>query len=313
MFNFTKYKIDALDIYELSSSDGLSSFSVIPSLGCCLHELDLKLGNKRIGVIKNWGNKGDFKSNYLDNFIGSQLFPFPNRLENGQYYHNGKKHHFPLNDPGRNNELHGDLYTRPFEYITTNKEGNELVFQYKNLGKESAFPFEYIIKNKFLLTDSSLTIQTELKNLSSEIMPFGYGWHPYFYTPEKIDNYKFVLPPSQQLISGKNLIPTGQVEDFGKFQQSEAIKNTSFDSCFKTIKPSSILLSNAAKRYTIEVNLGNFDYFQLYTPNERGCIAIEPQSCAPNAFNNKLGLVYLKPDEKKEFEFRISLLNYRVS
>jgi len=102
MFTFTKSKIDALDKYTLSSEDGLSSFSVIPSLGCCLHELYLKLENQRISIIKNWSNKGNFSTNYLEKFIGSQLFPFPNRLENGQYYHKEALHKFPLNDPGLN-------------------------------------------------------------------------------------------------------------------------------------------------------------------------------------------------------------------
>jgi len=141
-------------------------------------------------------------------------------------------------------------------------------------------------------------------------MPFGYGWHPYFFTPEKIDNYTLVLPASKKLINDKNLIPTGQFEEFDMFQEPKPIKTKSFDSCFQRLKSSPILLSNMAKQYTIEVNLGNFDYFQLYTPLERDCIAIEPQSSAPNAFNNKLGLLYLNPKEKKEFEFKISLLNY---
>jgi aldose 1-epimerase len=40
----------------------------------------------------------------------------------------------------------------------------------------------------------------------------------------------------------------------------------------------------------------------LYTPPDRKSIAIENLSGAPNAFNNKIGLHYVKPQEDIVFE-----------
>ena len=36
-------------------------------------------------------------------------------------------------------------------------------------------------------------------------------------------------------------------------------------------------------------------FLQVYTPKDRQSIAIEPMTCAPNAFHNSMGLLQLEP------------------
>lgn len=40
-----------------------------------------------------------------------------------------------------------------------------------------------------------------------------------------------------------------------------------------------------------------YPYLQIYTPPHRNSIAIENLSAAPDAFNNKMGLITLQPGE----------------
>ena len=49
------------------------------------------------------------------------------------------------------------------------------------------------------------------------------------------------------------------------------------------------------------------NYLQIYTPASRDCIAIEPMTCAANAFNNGMGTISLKAGEKKSVAYGVYL------
>jgi aldose 1-epimerase len=48
-------------------------------------------------------------------------------------------------------------------------------------------------------------------------------------------------------------------------------------------------------------------YLQLYTPEDRKSIAIEPMSCIANAFNNGEGLKILEVAEEFKWEVKIEV------
>lgn len=56
---------------------------------------------------------------------------------------------------------------------------------------------------------------------------------------------------------------------------------------------------------TIEFENKITPYLQIYTPSHRKNIAIEPMTCATDAFNNKYGLLEL--DAKETFKWEIML------
>ena len=47
-------------------------------------------------------------------FKGAVLFPFPNRIKKGKYSYQGKLYSFQINEPQRDNAIHGFVYDRPF-------------------------------------------------------------------------------------------------------------------------------------------------------------------------------------------------------
>jgi len=51
-----------------------------------------------------------------------------------------------------------------------------------------------------------------------------------------------------------------------------------------------------------------YPYLQVYTPPHRKSIAIENLSSAPDAFNNKIGLIELGPEDSQAFQTR-----YRIA
>jgi aldose 1-epimerase len=60
--------------------------------------------------------------------------------------------------------------------------------------------------------------------------------------------------------------------------------------------------SDGARRVTVWMD-GHFDYLMLFTGDglhaeeRRRSLAVEPMTCAPNAFRNGLGLLVLEPGE----------------
>jgi aldose 1-epimerase len=49
------------------------------------------------------------------------------------------------------------------------------------------------------------------------------------------------------------------------------------------------------------------NYLQLYTPNDRKSIAIEPQTAPANSFNTKVGLKILQPNERYQLSWKLNL------
>jgi aldose 1-epimerase len=100
----------------------------------------------------------------------------------------------------------------------------------------------------------------------------------------------------------KELIPTGKhlPNTFGT--DFKNIGTETFDTCFVDLVDQSVRFEN------IEMYMDNsMKYLQIYTPEDRNSIAIEPMTCAPDAFNNGLGLITLSSNEEviRRFGIRI--------
>src|SRR5690606_37253139 len=58
-------------------------------------------------------------------YQGVPLYPFPNRLRDGQWSHDGDRLRFPLNEALGNNSLHGFLYRRSMTVAGLRKSPRE--------------------------------------------------------------------------------------------------------------------------------------------------------------------------------------------
>lgn len=309
MFEITYEEIAGYKKFSLGLKDKSVSFSTIPQLGCCLFGLKLQCRQSSLELIKNWIEESSFHGNYLSKFPGSQLFPFPNRLKEGKYANNGKNYSFPKNDFGRDNALHGHIYDKKFKHKSSNPEIGEMIFEYISDGLDCSYPNAYSIQNKFQLKHDSLLISSQISNLSNNDIPIGHGWHPYFNIPTSLDKMLLRGPQADGFVVDDQLIPNGEYSEFPFALKNRRIDKRTFDTCFFRRSNDPIILTSAAVHYGLKIDLGNYNYFQIYTPTERNCIAIEPQSCAPNAFNNELGLIRLGPNETQNFYFQISLID----
>ncbi len=138
-------------------------------------------------------------------------------------------------------------------------------------------------------------------------MPIGIGWHPYFKTGASVEALELRLPQVQELEVDGKLIPTGNTDDITKWMSPKSLSGVEFDTGFKFVtEDRQIILSDPEKKLEIKIIcFEGYQYVQVFIPPWRTSIAIEPMTCAANAFNNKLGLEVLNPGESQQSIFEI--------
>lgn len=289
-----------------------SQLQIIPSLGGTLANLQLFNGKESISILDSYESADDAnaKAGYKSHF----LLPFPNRMKDGKYTFEGEKYQFPVNDTNTNNNLHGFLETLPMEITKKEEKENRATINLKGTFEGLPyypFPFSFFVT--YNLTDSQLTIQIKIKNRGNTKMPIGFGWHPYFKLgTQKVNDLKMQFPDCQIVKSDERMMPTGKTSAYTTFSKLETIGNTNLDNCFKLNHSDSKKVRIRLKSETVTLNVWQqtdmFPYFQIYTPDHRQSIAIEPMTCNVDAFNNENGLWILDEKEERKIEFGVEMI-----
>ena len=239
---------------------------------------------------------------------GDFLAPFPNRVCDGIYTFEGQTYQLYPNESARGHALHGFLMKKECELISQDEGEKSTVARFKTIftkGEFQGYPFDLEMILQFTLKESALDIKITAKNIGIGNAPYGIGWHPYLTANKKINDCKLRIPAKKimEVRTDKELIPTGKLIDNEFGSELRTIGDTQLDTCFAE------LVDHAVRFENIELFMDDtMQYFQSYTPDERMSIAVEPMSCAPDAFNNGLGLITLAPQQSIDHQFGIRLV-----
>ncbi|MGM5469469.1 aldose 1-epimerase [Flavobacteriaceae bacterium LMO-SS05] len=283
------------DYLELKTSDQSCYAKIDLSLGGSLQELSLQ--NKTIISSKH-------SKPYTESFASAILFPFTNRVALGKYDFDNKTFQLELNELGNSNALHGLVYNKTFKVIKQETSATEAAVSitYNEIQPSKGFPFKYAITFDYVLTKKELQLHVTVKNTDQTAFPFSLGWHPYFETNDLSNSYLYINS-HKKITTNDKMIPDG--EKAMDWDKPLKIGDKTFDDCY-------ILSSNIAELKTPEYHL-NFSfssknsYLQLFTPDHRKSIAIEPQTAPGNSFNSKVGLQVLKPEETYSLKWKINI------
>lgn len=288
---------------------------IIPDCGGILNAWEFNINDKWINVIQGYESKKDFEINCESKgFRSCKLSPYACRVKNGNYSFNGNTYNIGKFGFDEHN-IHGLVYDLPFEIINKEIENNEARLELELFyeGQDQGFPFKYSIRVIYILNESNtLTIQTIVNNHHDKEIPMSDGWHPYFTLGGKIDEYMLQISSNKLLEFDEQLIPTGSEITYEKFQNLELIGNTFLDNCFVLNKSSSGVACTLLNSKDIKLEIipeKSYPYLQVFTPDHRNSIAIENLSAAPDAFNNKIGLIILKAGEERLFATTYKLSN----
>ena len=237
-------------------------------------------------------------------FRSAKMSPYVCRLYKGQYLHLNTTYtmdRFYMGD----HAIHGIMYDADFIIQAT--EANEhqaaVILVHHYLGSDKGYPFPFTMQVKWILEkNNKVTVQTTVMNNDIVPIPLVDGWHPYFTLGESIDNCSLQFLSKGKMEYDSDLLPTGNIIADNLFDNGLNIGHLQLDDGYElSAENNSCTLEN--EKFILKINPSSlYPYLQLYTPPDRKSIAIENLSGAPNAFNNKIGLHIVKPQEDIFFE-----------
>lgn len=276
--------------------------SIIPGFGGNVNRIILRKKNRHYSILDGVRTGSELIRNVQ--FKGAKLIPFPNRISKGQYSFAEKSYQLPINF-GKH-AIHGFIYDKILRVtnVTSNANQASLELEYVYDAAIKNYPFKFQVTLTYsLMAEGGFQYKTKITNLSNCSIPVGDGWHPYFKTEGKVDRLHIKIPAGSRIVVDAQMIPTGELihENYsGLFQ----IGNKEFDLGFVLQEADGKVITEL---YDTELDLKillwqetgkwKYNYLQVYIPPSRNSIAIEPMTCAADAFNNRMGLIILEPQQ----------------
>jgi len=299
MYEYEKGDFGGLESFRVFDREKGNSMTVIPEHGG--HLLEVSIGG--VSVIDGFQTEEELSSNFKSK--SAVLYPFPNRLKNGQYEHDGKTYQFPINNASTGNAIHGIGRTVAMKLhsVELGDDEADIHLRYEYTGDNPAYPFAFAFSLSFYFRkNGSFDTSFGLHNFSNVDIPVGLGWHPFFKLGNTVNDLQMQLPKVERIEIDEFMIPTGTKTPFHDFQEFKKIGETDFDTGFFIVDDGSratVLLKNEEHQigYWQELGEGKFNFLQVYILPSRNSIALEPMTCNIDAFNNKDGLLTLKPGQ----------------
>ena len=234
------------------------------------------------------------------------LFPIVGAVAQNTYLHQGERYHL---------SQHGFARDMDFRVVSQSESGAwfELVSTAQTLGK---YPFEFVLRIGYELTDTTLTVHWQVENPSDTILPFSIGAHPAFNANLGQDDsgeYDFLFfEHSEDIVSyvfdnERGLVVMEQVTIAENRKTLPLNKELFAEHPTLIIQgESAISLCSTNHEREIQVRFDGFPYVGIWSPiNEQGEIApfvcIEPwygmadTNCEPGEISDKVGIQKLAP------------------
>jgi galactose mutarotase-like enzyme len=281
--------------------------------------------------LREYGSDGvHFVDGYAENEPGAGsrgqlLLPWPNRIANAGYHFDNHAFQLPVTEPRTGCAIHGLTHNLLWHRIDVSVSTVTLAL---DLQPEDGYPFHLALRAAYALDSDGLTVTVSATNRGDTACPYGAGAHPYvrLATGGTIDEALLHIPASTTLDADDRGIPTGA---------EHAVAGTPFD--FRSPKPiGSVVLDTAftglaaAAGSITRISLTEPDgkhgvvvwmdashrYVMIYSGDTLGDVArrrhglaIEPMTCAPDAFNSGAGLVILQPGKVQRSTWGITPLS----
>jgi len=254
---------------------------------------------------------------------GQVLAPWPNRLAAGSYVFKGISGKAPIDEPDKGNAIHG--LVRWLDWKMEYQERARLKLSC-TLAPQPAYPFLLSLALVYELGPSGLTVHVQAESPAGAGAPFGIGFHPYFLAPlQGLAGSRLVVPATRHLSLDAQGIPTGEVALDGALadlatSDGLALDDQVLDDCFTglvrdfdgvaTVR----FLPGGGPIAEVTLRLDrHFGYVMCYTgdtlgeSDRRRAVAIEPMTCAPNAFSSGVDVVALGQTTTFDGSFSVSV------
>ncbi len=222
-------------------------------------------------------------------FSSYTLAPYSNRIRNHVFGFRGRQHQLRPNWPD-GQTIHGDVHGEPWRVTQPDPSTLNCEIDSSEI-TDLNFPFQYRVRCQYKLEGEEFITTLELTNTGSEVMPAGFGIHPYFQRriPGSSSDctLEFDAGGWYQASNPKDPIPdsaAGPIPNDKNFSQARAINGQFIDGVFNGFAGSATLAwPGSGYRMKLEAD-PIFSHFVVFTAPD-GTIALEPVSNATDGFN----------------------------
>jgi aldose 1-epimerase len=262
---------------------------------------------------------------------GTVLVPWPNRIRDGVWVHDGVEQQLPINEPEEHNAIHGLLGLSPYRLLDRSMSAVTLA---ATVFPQTGYLFQLDTTVTYALTDDGLDVTHTVRNVGANAAPVAIGAHPYL----KISgiptaDLTLTVPTRTRIEVDERLNPVGEVAVEGTsydLRTGRLVRDLDLDDGFTVT-----MRETAAAGYTDELDAEgtgadrarvehtltapdgrsvsvwgdeNMRYVQVFTPRvfpvagpggqtSGLAVAVEPMTAPANAFNTGVGLRWLAPGE----------------
>ncbi|HMC66257.1 MAG TPA: aldose 1-epimerase [Gemmataceae bacterium] len=307
-------------VYVLAESSDACRAEVWPTLGFNCFSWRLRRGETRLELL--YAAPDLFNSPVPTRSGIPILFPFPNRIRDGEFAWREKAYRLPRNDPAGKNAIHGFACRRPWRVVETGAGPASAwvtaEFRSSVDADESRllWPGNYRITVTYRLRHDSLRVEALVQNVGPELLPFGLGYHPYFHVPMIAGaterDCRIEVPARRYWELAANL-PTGTcmpVDAIRDLRQPRPLAELKLDDVLTNFpdndpSPEALLrrgrISQPAQGIAVELwTSPAFRELVVFNPPHRQAICLEPYTCTTDAINLHqrgvdAGLLLLEP------------------
>jgi aldose 1-epimerase len=283
-------------------------------------QIEIARGDQRAVVVEVGGGLRTYSAagrDLLDGFGADQmstsgrgqvLLPWPNRIRDGSYEFEGRRHQLAINDVPEQDAIHG--LVRWAAWSVGEREPHRVVMEHR-IHPQPGYPFSLAVAIEYLLSGEGLQVRTTATNSGAEPCPYGCGAHPYLTLGSRaVDSLTLRAPGRTVLQSDERGIPIGSESVEGTeydFRRPRPIGATRLDNAFTDLDRDRDGLARVSLAGSEDGSLTlwvdqSYGYLMLFTGDplpeiDRRSLAVEPMTCPPNAFRTGESLIRLDPGQ----------------
>ncbi len=279
--------------------------AVVVELGAGLREYGTDAG----ALVDGYG-----RDQACDGSRGQLLIPWPNRIAGARYRFDGAECRLPVNESRTGSAIHGLARDNPWRLAGASAAAVTLTL---DLPPREGYPFSLFLSATYSLADDGLTVQVTSTNRGQRSCPYGAGAHPYVRVSghDRIDDTLLHIPADATLEADDRGIPTGAERDVDgtafDFRSPRRVGPLVLDTAFTRLRADAdgmtrITLTSSDGSHGVALWMDqSHRYAMIYSGDtlpdaarRRRGLAVEPMTCAPDAFNSGAGLTVLQPGDE---------------
>jgi aldose 1-epimerase len=287
--------------YELAlHAGGRSVRGVITEVGAAIRQLSVG----GVEITAGFDDRGPAPF-----FCGAVLVPWPNRVRDGRWMHDGQPRHLDINDVGHGAALHGLLSDTAYTPLQVSASSITLGAA---ILPRHGYPFHLDTAVTYELVPDGLATTHTVRNLGSACAPVAIGAHPFLAIGDvPTETLTLTVNAVRHIDVDDRLIPVGSTPVDGTrwdLRNGRVVADLDLDDAW-----SGVVIADGGSTHTLRATDGrivslwadqHFGYVHVFITREfprddtvMTAVALEPMTAPANALNSGAGLSWLQPGD----------------